>query len=697
MKPLFEHAAALGAYLVLSCLLTWPTVTDLAGHVYTSAGGRLAYPGHDDIALNVWSLWWFAEALERAANPFTSPLLYHPDGVQLYVQTFNPVAGLLTLPVQWIAGPVAAYNVGLLIAFALTGYAIFLWARMAGAARGAAWIGGALVTAAPFHMLKLDVNHYNLVHMQWLAFCAPALAYAERRGGWRAGLPLAAVLILTVLGDWYWALTAALFVGVWAALSLISAPERGRRFAAFATAAAVAGAALGPFLVAAYRAQTRLAPPGDPALITRSYSADLFGLLAPSLRQPFWTETAERLALPFVRDVALAEGWYLAAGWVLLALAAVGAQRHGRALWRPLAAAGVGWVLGLGPVLRVLGIETGVSLPFAWLAELPLFAVARRPNLFAASCLLVLGVLAALGVSRLVARAGRRGWIVFGVIGALAALELWPPVRYGVSMAAPAVYTEAFLRSGPLLDVPIGRDIEGRTLQNQIAHGQPIARGYIPRPPLAPELAYEPVLRGLAYGEPLPAQEIIALDVDALALRQCRYGWRHLVVEPALLTAAERTGTMATLAALGGTPEQPVYADATHSAYTLPPAPAACRPYTFLGAGWGRLEQADERRWRWLGAHAELWLVNPQDTPRAVVLELELEGYDPDNQGAVPLEVWLEGRRIGLIEVGRAARTYRIGALLPPGVAQLEWRSVPRSDPSGRMISVSVGQVALEP
>lgn len=689
-----RHFLALLAYLVLSCLLTWPTILDLGGQVFTSAGGQLAYPGHDDIASHVWYFWWIDQAFRQGWNPFFTPLLYHPAGIQLTVQSFSLSHGLLTLPIQWLAGPVAAYNIGLLLAFTLTGYAIFVWARMLAATPLAAWISGVLVTAAPFHMLKLDVNHYNLVHMQWFAFCAPALLYAERRGGWRGGLPLAAALILTVLGDWYWSLSAALFVSVWALVSLMRGPARRARLGAFATAATLATLVLSPLLWQAIQVRNDVVPQLNPDLITRSYSADLLGLFAPSLRQPIWTAQAEALAKLFVRDVPLAEGWYIGAGWVLLSLAIVGLWQAGGHLWPALVAAGVGFSFGLGPVLRVLGIETGIPMPYALLSDLPIASIARRPNLFAVSTIFVAGICAAKGLDWLLARADRRRWLVLGGVGLLAALELWPIPRYGISLAAPPVYAQIVDRPGPLLDLPIGRDIEGRSMQYQITHGQPIARGYVARAADDPELAYEPILRAFTQGEALPPRDIVHLDSSQIALRQCRYRWRTMVMEEALVSATERTTALAMLEASGGA-AAPWYRDATHTAYTMPDPPVLCVPYLFLGANWGRLEQSEQQQWRWLSDRADLWLINPTAEIQVRTLLLTMESLPPAGQLYLPLEVWLEGEQIGSVDVVRARRSYALSIRLPPGRVRVELRSTPHPDPTGRQISISMSTIAL--
>jgi len=163
---------------------------------------------------NVWNIWWVRRALELGLNPFWTPILYYPEGVQMYLQTMNLPDALITLPINYLAGPIAAYNAAVLLAYALTGYAGFLAARMFTSHTTIALICGALLTASPFHMVRMQVNHLNLISMQWVVFAIIAIVQVERRSDWR---PIAIAAIAAAVGSltsWYWALAIGLFVDV---------------------------------------------------------------------------------------------------------------------------------------------------------------------------------------------------------------------------------------------------------------------------------------------------------------------------------------------------------------------------------------------------------------------------------------------------------------------------------------------------
>jgi len=105
----------LSGYLALSLIVMAPVLP-----VFTTAlpGGPIA---DVDGWQNVWNLWWVHRAVTTAANPFFTPLLFYPQGVDLTLQTLNISNGILFLPITALAGPIAAYNTAVVTALTLSG------------------------------------------------------------------------------------------------------------------------------------------------------------------------------------------------------------------------------------------------------------------------------------------------------------------------------------------------------------------------------------------------------------------------------------------------------------------------------------------------------------------------------------------------------------------------------------------------
>ncbi|RRR74500.1 MAG: hypothetical protein EI684_06930, partial [Candidatus Viridilinea halotolerans] len=174
------HLAVLGLYLVFALGLTWPMAAGLTSHYYTGGNFIFYYPTSPDAPQNIWNFWMAERALRAGQSPLATPLLYYPEGVQMILQTLNLVAVLMAVPVTASLGPVAAYNVTGIVAVMLTGYAGFLLTRAFVPGLVGPLLAGALLTASPFHVAKLDAGQLNFVTMQWLVFFMLAFIVLER-------------------------------------------------------------------------------------------------------------------------------------------------------------------------------------------------------------------------------------------------------------------------------------------------------------------------------------------------------------------------------------------------------------------------------------------------------------------------------------------------------------------------------------
>lgn len=691
------HAAALLGYLALSIALTWPLALHFDQQLFGGIAGwtsRFRYSGDEEAWLHVWHIWWVNRALGAGQSPFWTGLLYYPDGVQLYVQTLSIPNALLTLPVYALDGPIAAYNSAVLLALALTGYAAFLLARAYTSHTASALVCGALLAFGPFHIAQLQNSHLNLLAMQWAPLYVYALVKIEREAGWWPLVRAAALVLALVLSDWYWALACGALTLAWVAAHLWLTDERGalaRRYAGFGACAA---ALLTPLLGALAATGARLpTSDGTSAMwdaYTRGSSLDLLGIALPTAYHPLWGAALQERLAPISPPFA-PSGWYVAAGWVFLALALVGAT----AAWRthrtiPIAA-GALWVIALGPSLHVAGAESGIPLPYALVQNAPLLSAGRKPAMFAAAMLVLLVPLAALGIDALRRRApAPRRWIVPAAAAALAAFELWlPPGRTLLSVERPAIYQQLAARPGAVADLPLDQQETSRTLRNQMVHGQPIIGGYIARRPAYESFA-TPLLNriGLMHTQP----DIVPADAASLAAMQCDAPIRHVVVRLDLTTGRERRALERTLTALLGHAPQPAAGDGRHVRYELPAMPDRCRPFVYLGEGWYDAEDSGGAPFRWAGARATVWVVNPVGQPAHVELVLAAESYAHER----PLELWAGGRVVGRLVVGRAAREYRLLLSLAPGPSRLELRAPAEYDAaSGKTLSLSVRQIRV--
>jgi hypothetical protein len=689
---LWPHGFAVVFYLVVAIGLTWPMAT----HFTSAIAGANPVPGYlyaspEDGIQNVWNIWWTLQALSAGQNPFWSDKLFYPDGVQLYVQTVGLINFLPVLPVATLFGPVAGFNSALLLAMAGSGYAAFLLVRFFTPRVGLALLAGLLFTASPLHMFKLQIHQLNLVSLQWLTLYLLALLHLARAPSWRTVAATVATVLLVLLGDWYWLLIALMVSIPWAVFALIESSQRLRLLRAFAAVGAGVVLVSLPLLIGLYQARHRLPPEGPRGPIWEAYiagfSSDALGMLAPNILHPLWGERLWALSRPAHTNFAI-DGWYVAVGWVLLACGLLGLPE----LWRrqrPLAVLGLAaWLLALGPTLQIAYQQTGIPLPYALIQDLPLVQLARRPSLFVVVVQLVLLVAAVLGLERLLARqTPRRAALLLAGLSALALIELAPPglpQRRQIALDPPPLMRELAARPGAVADLPFRQTEDGRSLLNQMGHGQPIIGGYVARWPTYPALERSPLLNALARLTYEP-EDIIPLDQRALQAMQCAYPIRHIILfEPDLRAGDDSLVATLTSALAGGAVYRQHQGD--YIWYELPVPAPPCPPFVSLGAGWDGVEQQDAVRWRWMGEHAAVVLVNPAEHAQQVELSMHLEAYD----SARPLEVLLNDTPLGVWQVHAGEpRNYRLYVSLAPGVNQLSMRAPATPEPgSARMLSL---------
>ena len=145
------HLIAVAVYSFLGVILTWPLTLNLTRGVIGRYSGTDAYQ-------TVWNLWWTAYAVTSLQNPFFSPLLFYPDGIDLFWQPIGFSQGILALPVTLTLGPIAAVNWVVLTSFTIGGYATFVFTRRMTGDEIAALVAGATFVCSPYYSVKRDTG-----------------------------------------------------------------------------------------------------------------------------------------------------------------------------------------------------------------------------------------------------------------------------------------------------------------------------------------------------------------------------------------------------------------------------------------------------------------------------------------------------------------------------------------------------------
>ncbi len=138
-------------YLVLGSVL-WV-------HAWAEGATTHTLCGCGDPALFLWFFQWPATALAHGHNPFFSTALFHPKGINLLAQTSVTGMSLPLVPVTWIWGPVASFNVASTVAPALTAFTAFIAIRRWVPWTPASFLGGLLYGFSPFVLTSLESAH----------------------------------------------------------------------------------------------------------------------------------------------------------------------------------------------------------------------------------------------------------------------------------------------------------------------------------------------------------------------------------------------------------------------------------------------------------------------------------------------------------------------------------------------------------
>ena len=445
---------------------------------------------------DAWQNLWNVDHVRRWAcdgGPlFSTARLFAPEGASLATHTLSLPFSLPAALAVKVTGLPLAYNLAVLLSFAVAGAGVFRLARRLGTGNLGAAVAALCFAFCPPRFARA-YGHLNLLGLGILGFALEGLVLtgdSRRRTRWIGAGEAALALAALVYADLYLALLGALAATAYGAVALRREPARGRRALAFLGVAAAATALSAPLLLRVKR-DLPLVEPGHPS---KWCSVALTSLVIPSRIQVLSAATAP---LTGRNHQNLVEGvGYL--GWIPLAATAAlllgGRPRQLDFLWASGLAA---LVLSLGPQPRVFDRLLDVPLPYAWLEHVfPALRLGGCVNRFEQLALLALAVSFGFWVDRLRPRPALAAAAV-----SLLCVEYVPwriPVeKWPLTPADPALEALARDRSGSVV-----LDVEGGTgaLVRQLVHGHPLVSGYLSRNPLeaVARRREDPVLRMLA-------------------------------------------------------------------------------------------------------------------------------------------------------------------------------------------------------
>lgn len=437
-----------------------------------------AVPGQaGDNLFFVWLIDWYGQALTNGFSPVSVPILNAPEGWTLALNEMTPVSVLLVLPIWSVAGPVVAYNGGLVLSFVLTGWFAYLWVTRLTGSRWAGVCAACMVAFVPYRLGHTH-GHMNLMGTQWLVLYFWCLTTWLMAGGrrWAIGSGLA---LAAVAGTSQYYLVMTLLLSLVAGWHLL---PRALDRATFRREAVLAGAAAVPLVVLLVTPYLQLWETGTlaphPWVEVREWSASPLDFVLPT--PVHW------LVGPWLNFQFHRVDWVEAAlnpGWLTAALAVVGWWHARRTHHQPLVrllldTAAVAGILAMGVELR--GVIDPVLFPVPasfepWLTDdgaalampgyylfesLPFYGGMRiwmRWGIFITICL---APVAGLGAARLIGRWRWGGARVAGLGLALLVLMEFAQAPYAMTPVGPRpvdLWLAAQPESGVVLQLPAGQ------------------------------------------------------------------------------------------------------------------------------------------------------------------------------------------------------------------------------------------------
>lgn len=462
-RTIARNAAMLSAFSALAILWTWPVAAHLASRVAHDAGDPL---------LNVWILWWNARAWPLTEAWWNAPMMWPMPGATALSEHLLGLS-IVATPLQLFgAPPIAAYNICLVLTYALSGFFAFLLVQRLTGSPVAGVCAGVAFGFSPYRAGQLA--HIQVLSAQWMPLALLGM-HAYLSSGDRRWLVLVGVSwLVQALSNGYYLLFFPVLIALWLAW-FVDWRRQPRRGLALVATFAIASAPLLPILLKYHAIHAALGLRRAVSDI-RQFSAVPSSFLHPAPHLRWWPDAA-----------AVNNELHLYPGAVAVAVALAGValvlRRKGTPTPKPplvfyAVAAMAMAVLALGPGGE--GESASLARPYSWLLLLPGYDGIRAPSRFMMIGSLCLAIAAGLGAAQIASavRAVR-------VRTAAAALLLAALVADGVTRSVPVAAPPSriavpYSGTAPaVLELPLDNiGVTIAAMYRATVHDLPLVNGY---------------------------------------------------------------------------------------------------------------------------------------------------------------------------------------------------------------------------
>jgi hypothetical protein len=228
---LTESALVAGGSILSAVAFTWPLVL----HLQTRVHNRF------DAVFQAWTIDWVQYAVDHGRNLYNANIFVPEHTTLAYSDTLIGVA-IPTLPLRWLGvSPIGVLNIVLLLGFATSAAAGYVFVRLVTRSRVAAAVGGAAYAYGPFGVVA--AGHLHVAVRPGVPLAAAAAWWLADRARDRGRLLLPAVSLAAVIA---WQGTVSFSPATYAAIAaavVLAVRVRSLRWAGIGASAAALGVA----------------------------------------------------------------------------------------------------------------------------------------------------------------------------------------------------------------------------------------------------------------------------------------------------------------------------------------------------------------------------------------------------------------------------------------------------------------------
>lgn len=614
------------SYIVLTAIFTYPVIIS-----------NTQVPGGGDAYFYLWDLWWFKKALLDISNPYFTPYLFHPTGLNLALSAVTPFNALLSVPLQLIFSLVTTYNILWLISFIISGYGTYKLTKYLTDSSQAAFIAGLIFMFSPYHFAH-SLGHLNLLSIEWIPFYVLYFLKTASENNIKNAVYSAIFLLLVALCEYTYLVYMLAFTVIFLLCQLYTDKEQllnRNLLKRLSVTGVVFGFLFFPF---AHPLLKELATSESNYMYSGgfvTYSADLLGFFLPSQLHPFLKNIGSQFYQNFTGNIG---EYTVFAGYTVLILATIAflkVKTKDVRFWAISAI--VFFILSLGPILHINGIfisniegvNFAIPLPYSIIMKIPIISIARAPSRLDALIMLSLSVLAAYGISYIFRITDARSngkipiKICFAVILAIFILFEFLAIPFPMADAdVPEFYYSLSGNSEDfsILEIPdcANHLAFPEYMYYQTVHEKKITTGYTHVPESCTKFTENtPLINNLyfVYGsteKPIPiSNDILNQDIKEIGLSILNYyDIKYVILHENYMTAEQlkfaRNLLEETLK------EKPVYYKKDSIfVYSIKSAPI--KPFQILDDGWYTLEKWDGVPTRWISSNSSLIIYSDEN------------------------------------------------------------------------------------